>query len=194
MLKRAQSINTGEFKKTTCHEEKEAASGKISNTNKLISTGAWARKQHREDEGGAGGLVPYWRNRRKLTQPKGMCFGGGMWFGWRQETWAASETSSSKKLPLCSLNYMAAFSLSVFFFCFVPCTCSEGKHAQKEGWRRRHHGWKEQEKLLGWSVQGWALASDLPGEKISSFFWIKDRSPVLSNNICKPPEYQKILQ
>lgn len=86
------------------------------------------------------------------------------------------------------------FLYSVFFFCFVLCACSEGKHAQKEGWRHRHRGWKEQEELLGWPVQGWALASDLSGAKISSFFWIKDRSPVLSNNICKPAEYQKILQ
>lgn len=141
ILKRAQSVSWRVQKNITCHEEKEAASGKISNTNKLISTGAWARKQHREDEGVGRALIPCWGSRRKLTQPEGMCF-GGMWFGWRQKTWASSKTSRSKKLPLCSLSYMAAFSLQCIFLLFCSLCLFWGK-TRTEGRLETQTPWVE---------------------------------------------------
>lgn len=188
ILKRAQSISWRVQKNIACHEEKEAASGKISNPNKLISTGVWARKQHREDEGVGRGLSPCWRCRRKLTEPKAMCFGGGMWFGWRPKTRAASETSSIKKFALCSINYMAAFSLKCIFLLFCSLFLLWGKTRTERRLETQTLWVEGTGGAAGMACPGLGFGHDLCGAKISSFFWIKDCSSVLSNNICKPPE------
>ena len=80
------------------------------------------------------------KQERELTQPEGTCFGGGMWFGWRPKTWAAPKPSSIKELPLCSLAYMAAFSLKCIFLLFCPLyllqgkTCTQGRLETQPLW------------------------------------------------------------
>lgn len=98
ILKRAQSVRRRVQNNATCHTEKRAASGKISNTNNSSARGGRGWEM----------LDPVLRKQEgDLTRPEGakLCFGGAL----GANTGAAPSTSQP---PLCSPTYTAALSSS----------------------------------------------------------------------------------